>query len=133
MKKYFNLLEKQIILSFTLVKILFFFGLLCTTITLAQTQQQRQQSSNLEKDHEEIVKRLHEAQNVMSKYYYEALGKRTNVFICAQTEEQLHVSRVDDGICDCCDGSDEPNKAWCKSATPCLSYEDKLKRLKALK
>ena len=73
MKKYFNLLEKQIILSFTLVKILFFFGLLCTTITLAQTQQQRQQSSNLEKDHEEIVKRLHEAQNVMSKYYYEAL------------------------------------------------------------
>ena len=131
MKKYFNLLEKQIILSFTLVKILFFFGLLCTTITLAQTQQQRQQSSNLEKDHEEIVKRLHEAQNVMSKYYYEALGKRTNVFICAQTEEQLHVSRVDDGICDCCDGSDEPNKAWCKSATPCLSYEDKLKRLKA--
>ena len=67
----------------------------------------------------------------MSKYYYESVNRRTNVFICAKTEEQLHVSRVDDGICDCCDGSDEPNKAWCKSAIPCLSYEDKLKRLKA--
>ena len=78
-----------------------------------------------------MAQRLHEADTVMSKYYYESVNRRTNVFICAKTEEQLHVSRVDDGICDCCDGSDEPNKAWCKSAIPCLSYEDKLKRLKA--
>ena len=89
------------------------------------------QQSGLTKEHEALAQRLHEADTVMSKYYYESVNRRTNVFICAKTEEQLHVSRVDDGICDCCDGSDEPNKAWCKSAIPCLSYEDKLKRLKA--
>ena len=89
------------------------------------------QQSGLTKEHEALAQRLHEADTVMSKYYYDSVNRRTNVFICAKTEEQLHVSRVDDGICDCCDGSDEPNKAWCKSATPCLSYEDKLKRLKA--
>eukprot|EP00943_MAST-04B_sp_MAST-4B-sp1_P007845 g7845.t1 len=122
LKKTTKLFEKCLFKVCTTVLVIVFLS----QITCGQQQGQ----SGVDKDHEAIVKRLHDAEAVMSKYYYGALSRRTNVFICAQTGEQLHVSRVDDGICDCCDGSDEPNKAWCKSAAPCLSYEEKLRRLK---
>ncbi len=81
--------------------------------------------------HEEVAKQMHEADTVMSKYYYSTLQRRENAFVCAETGEQLHASRVDDGICDCCDGSDEPQKTLpCKTTTPCLKLEGKLARLK---
>jgi hypothetical protein len=68
---------------------------------------------------------------VLNKYYYSTLNRRGNVFVCNATDERLHVSRVDDGICDCCDGSDEPNKAWCKSARTCPT--DRLSNYRQLK
>jgi hypothetical protein len=71
--------------------------------------------------------------------YYNTLQSEYNVHKCFGSETLLHADRVNDGTCDCCDGSDEPEGA-CRTGAGSrgelkrkifcqLSKENKEKRL----
>ena len=46
--------------------------------------------------------------------YFDHLTRNENVYMCGSTDGQrIHIDRVNDNVCDCCDGSDEPKESGC--------------------